>query len=228
MATMQPMSRIIPISALPWEERRVGLKRRILWEDPATQRQALIFRIEPSAQFACHRHLGDELIFVIEGAISDGILSEEFGTVSAGNMGYRPDGCVHALSTKHGATLLAILTGSSEPAIERGNAPPPEIFALHELSWVEAGPGVRQKRIWEDKAGERRAILAHFEPGATLPPHRHVGDELIFVIEGATADESGVVATGNMNYRPNGCVHSVTTQHGATVLAVVWGRIELV
>jgi anti-sigma factor ChrR (cupin superfamily) len=221
------MSRIISISALPWEERRAGLKRRSLWEDPATQRQALMFRIEPSAQFACHRHLGDELIFVIEGAISDGIISDEFGTVTAGNMGYRPDGCVHALSTQHGATLLAILTGSTEPATERGHAPPPEIFALHELPWVETGrPGVRQKRIWEDKAGERRAILAHFEPGATLPPHRHVGDELIFVIEGATADESGVVAAGNMNYRPNGCVHSVTTQHGATVLAVVWGRTE--
>ena len=227
MATMQPMSRIISISALPWEERRAGLKRRILWEDPATQRQVLMFRIEPSAQFACHRHLGDELIFVIEGAISDGIISDEFGTVTAGNMGYRPDGCVHALSTKHGATLLAIRTGSSEPATERGSAPPPEIFALHDLPWVETGrPGVRQKRIWEDKAGERRAILTHFEPGATLPPHRHVGDELIFVIEGATADESGVVTTGNMNYRPNGCVHSVTTQHGATVLAVVWGRTE--
>jgi len=221
------MSRIISISALPWEERRAGLKRRLLWEDPATQRQALMFRIEPSAQFACHRHLGDELIFVIEGAISDGIISDEFGTVTAGNMGYRPDGCVHALSTQHGATLLAILTGSSEPATERGNAPPPEIFALHDLPWVETGrPGVRQKRIWEDKAGERRAILTHFEPGATLPLHRHVGDELIFVIEGATADESGVVTTGNMNYRPNGCVHSVTTQHGATVLAVVWGRTE--
>jgi anti-sigma factor ChrR (cupin superfamily) len=62
--------------------------------------------------------------------------------------------------------------------------------------------------------------------GATLPPHRHVGDELIFLIEGANADESGVVATGNMNYRPNGCVHTVKTENGATVLAVVWGRTE--
>jgi anti-sigma factor ChrR (cupin superfamily) len=53
-----------------------------------------------------------------------------------------------------------------------------------------------------------------------------VGDELIFLIEGANSDESGVVATGQMNYRPNGCVHTVTTQHGATVLAVVWGRTE--
>jgi len=53
-----------------------------------------------------------------------------------------------------------------------------------------------------------------------------VGDELIFVIEGANADESGPVNTGNMNYRPNGCVHAVTTKNGATVLAVVWGRTE--
>src|SRR5499426_4050560 len=111
MATMQPMSRIISISDLPWEQRQAGSKRKLLWEDPATQRRALMFRIEPSAQFACHRHIGDELIFVIEGAISDGVISDEFGTVTAGNMGYRPDGCVHALSTKHGATLLAILTG---------------------------------------------------------------------------------------------------------------------
>jgi hypothetical protein len=34
------------------------------------------------------------------------------------------------------------------------------------------------------------------------------------------------VATGHMNYRPNGCVHTVTTQNGATVLAIVWGRTE--
>ena len=66
-------------------------------------------------------------------------------------MGYRPNGCVHALSTKNGATLLAILTGSTEPATERGNAPPPEIFALHDLPWVETGPDVRQKRIWEER-----------------------------------------------------------------------------
>ena len=100
------------------------------------------------------------------------------------------------------------------------------MFALSELPWIDTRPGVRQKRIWEDKASERRAILARFEPGATLPPHRHIGDELIFIIEGANADEAGPVTTGNMNYRPNGCVHTVTTKNGATVLAVVWGRTE--
>ena len=42
--------------------------------------------------------------------------------------------------------------------------------------------------------------------------------------EGANADESGPVTTGNMNYRPDGCVHTVMTTNGAPVLAVVWGR----
>jgi len=228
MATMHPMSRIISVSALPWEERQPGIKRKLLWEDPATRRRALMYRIEPSAQFPRHRHVGDALVFVIEGALSD-----ECGTITAGNMGYRPQGCIHTLATTHGATALCIITGSTEPATERGTAPPSEIVALHDLPWVDRGPGmwapgVRRKLIWEDTAGERVAFLARFEPGTTLPRHRHVGDELMFVIEGAAADESGVVTTGNMNYRPNGCVHTVTTQHGATVLAVVWGRMELI
>src|SRR5262245_48531117 len=219
--TNSPLSRIISISDIEWKERQPGVQGKSLWEDPATHRRALMTRLEPGAELARHRHVGDELVFVIEGAIAD-----DFGMVTAGNMGYRPNGCVHTVSSKNGATVLAILTGGVEPDAERGHAPPSEIFTLSELPWVEARAGVRQKRVWEDTAAERRAILARFEPGATLAPHRHVGDELIFMIEGANADESGPVATGNMNYRPNGCVHTVTTKNGATVLAVVWGRTE--
>jgi anti-sigma factor ChrR (cupin superfamily) len=178
-------------------------------------------RFAPGAQLPLHRHVGDELIFVIEGAVSD-----ESGTVTAGNVGYRPNGCVHTVTSTNGATVLAVLTGDIEPVAARERAPASAIVTLSDLPWIDARPGVRQKRIWEDKATERRALLARFEPGAALPLHRHVGDELIFLVEGANADESGIVATGNMNYRPNGCVHAVTTQHGATVLAVVWGHTE--
>jgi anti-sigma factor ChrR (cupin superfamily) len=221
MTTKTPLSEIISVSDLPWQERQPGVRTKTIWEHPGTKRRAVMTRIEPDAKLPLHRHVGDELVFVVEGAIAD-----EFGTVTTGNMGYRPNGCVHTVSTKNGATLLAILTGGVEPATERGGAPPSQILTLSDLPWIETRPGVRQKRIWEDTANERRAILARFEPGATLARHRHVGDELIFVIEGANADESGAVTTGNMNYRPNGCVHTVTTTNGATVLAVVWGRTE--
>jgi len=220
-ATKTPLSEIISISDLPWQERQPGVRAKSLWADPATKRQAVLSRIEAGAKLPLHRHVGDELLFVVEGALSD-----DFGTVTAGNMGFRPNGCVHTVSTANGATVLAILTGGVEPLSQRESGPASQIFTLCDLPWIDARPGVRQKRIWEDKAGERRAILTRFEPGATLPRHRHVGDELIFVIEGANADESGPVTTGNMNYRPNGCVHTVTTKNGVTMLAVVWGLTE--
>lgn len=219
--TNTPRSEIITLSDLPWQGRQPGVWTKTIWEHPETKRRAVMTRIEPDAKLPLHRHVGDELVFVIEGAISD-----EFGTVTAGNMGYRPDGCVHTVSTGNGATVLAFITGAVEPLTERRSGPPSQVFTLPDLPWVEARPGVRQKRIWEDKVNERHALLARFEPGASLPKHRHVGDELIFILEGANADESGVVATGNMSYRPNGCVHTVTTTHGATVLAVLWGHIE--
>src|SRR5215510_14178382 len=220
--TTTPRSQIITVSELGWQEFQPGLTFKVLWQDPPTKRRAQMTHFAPGAQLPLHRHVGDELVFVIEGAISD-----ESGTVTAGNMGYRPNGCVHTVSSKNGATVLAILTGGIESVTEKGaGSPPSQIFTLSDLPWVDTRPGVRQKRIWEDTAGARRAILARFEPGATLPAHRHVGDELIFLIEGANSDESGVVATGQMNYRPNGCVHTVTSQHGATALAVVWGRTE--
>ncbi len=220
-ATKSPLSEIISVSDLAWQERQPGVRMKSIWEHPDTKRRAVMTRLEPDAKLPLHRHVGDELVFVIEGAIAD-----EFGTVTAGNVGYRPNGCVHTVSAKNGATVLAIIAGGVEPLTQRDSGPPSQIVALSELPWIETRPGVRQKRIWEDKAGERRAILARFDPGATLARHRHVGDELIFVIEGANADESGPVNTGNMNYRPNGCVHTVTTKNGATVLAMVWGRTE--
>jgi anti-sigma factor ChrR (cupin superfamily) len=217
-----PRSQIIAVADVPWQERQPGLRQKSLWADPATNRRAVLSRVDAGADLPRHRHAGDELVFVIEGALSD-----DFGTVTAGNVGYRPDGCVHRISSRQGATVLAVITGGVEPvAAGTPGGPPSRIVTVSDLPWIDTRPGVRQKRIWDDPATERRAILARFEPGATLPPHRHVGDELIFIVEGANADESGPVITGNMNYRPNGCVHTVTTANGATVLAVVWGRTE--
>src|SRR5438093_2509353 len=138
--TKTPLSQIISLSDLAWQERQPGVRAKAIWEHPESRRKAVMTRIAPGAKLPLHRHVGDELVFVIEGALSD-----EFGTITAGNLGYRPNGCVHTLSTKHGATIRAILTGSTEPATERGTAPPAEIFALHDLPWVETGPGVRQK-----------------------------------------------------------------------------------
>src|SRR4029434_1178962 len=171
-------SQIIAVNEFAWQEFQPGIALKVLWQDPSTKRRAQMTRFAPGAQLPMHRHVGDELIFVIEGAISD-----ESGTVTAGNVGYRPNGCVHTVTSKNGATALAVLTGDIEPATDRAGAPRSAIVTLSDLAWIDARPGVRQKRIWEDKATERRALLARFEPGATLPPHRHVGHALMLPLE---------------------------------------------
>lgn len=217
-----PLSRIIPVGDIEWQELQPGIRMKNLWMDEDTKRRAIMTRIEPGAALPMHRHDGDELIFVLEGTLGD-----EFGTVTAGNMGYRPNGCVHTVSSPKGATVVAIVTGGIEPTTERGDAPPSQIFTVSDLEWAEARPGVRMKNIWQDPNAERRAVLARFEPGAVLPLHRHIGDELIFLIEGSNADEAGEVKTGNMSYRPNGCTHTVTTKNGATSLNILWGHAEM-
>jgi quercetin dioxygenase-like cupin family protein len=126
MATAKTLvSEIISVSDLAWQERQPGVRMKHLWEHPESRRRAVMTRIEPGATLPLHRHAGDELVFVIEGAIGD-----EFGTVTAGNVGYRPDGCVHTVSSTNGATVLAIITGGVEPATGRGDAPPSRIFNL--------------------------------------------------------------------------------------------------
>jgi len=151
--TTSARSQIIAVSDIGWQEYQPGISFKILWQDQTTKRRAQMTHFAPGAQLPLHRHVGDELIFVIEGAVSD-----ESGTVTAGNVGYRPDGCVHTVTTKNGATVLGVLTGDIEPATTRAGKPPSQIFTVSELPWIEARPGVRQKRIWEDKVTERRAL----------------------------------------------------------------------
>ncbi|MGE0827487.1 MAG: cupin domain-containing protein [Candidatus Binatia bacterium] len=106
-------------------------------------------------------------------------------------------------------------------------SPLSQLIAVQEREWQEMQPGVRMKQLWVDEGTKRRALISKIEPGAKLPLHRHVGDEFVFVIEGANADEAGEVTTGNLSYRPNGCTHTVTTKNGATALTFLWGRSEM-
>jgi anti-sigma factor ChrR (cupin superfamily) len=215
-------SQLIEVNQREWQQMRPGIQMKPLWSDEASGRRVQITRFEAGASLPMHRHDGDELLYVIEGALSD-----EAGTVTAGNAGYRPNGCVHSVKSVHGATVLAFISGSVAPATEIGAAPSSQIITLTELPWNSAMAGVQQKRVWEDKPSKRRAALVRFEPGAKLPAHRHVGDEFVFVIEGSNADETGELHVGNLSYRPYGCEHSVWTKNGATGFALVTGGVEM-
>src|SRR5512135_2806507 len=132
-----PASRIIAVTDIEWKQHETlpGIRQKALWADPATERRAMLSRFEPGARLPMHRHVGDEILYVIEGAIAD-----ESGTVSAGNMGYRPNGCAHSVSSKNGATVLAVVTGGVEPVKELGSAPRSAVFAVSEIPWRDTLP----------------------------------------------------------------------------------------
>ena len=104
-----------------------------------------------------------------------------------------------------------------------------------DIKWNDAMPdapigtihGVRMKVLWSDPPTKRTALMIRFEPGASPPMHRHVGDEILYVIEGSIEDDAGAVTAGNLGYRPNGCSHQVKSKNGATTLAFLWGGIEM-
>ena len=87
--------------------------------------------------------------------------------------------------------------------------------------WTQPRPGVHWKLLLED--GDRRTLLVRYDAGAVIPRHRHLGDEQIFVIEGSVSDDSGTCSAGNYARRPPGCVHTVTSERGALLLAVISG-----
>ena len=60
-----------------------------------------------------------------------------------------------------------------------------QIIEVAEVSWESMMPNIKAKILWTDTTTQRRAQLTRFEPGASLPMHRHVGDELLYVIEGS-------------------------------------------
>jgi len=65
-----------------------------------------------------------------------------------------------------------------------------------------------------------------YTPGATIARHQHLGDEQIYVLEGSITDDTGTCTAGNYARRPPGCVHTVRSDGGALVLAIMTGGTE--
>src|SRR5215467_13209601 len=123
-------------------------------------------------------------------------------------------------------TDQALTNTLEEGAMATETSNPSKIIEVAEIAWESITPTIKAKMLWSDPATKRRAQLTRFEPGAAVSMHRHVGDELLYVIEGSISDESGTVSAGSVGYRPNGCVHSVKSKNGATAFAVITGGVE--
>lgn len=94
-----------------------------------------------------------------------------------------------------------------------------EILENTATGWTSLRDGVSFRLLFQDTDSGYRVGLIRYEPGASVPLHRHVGDEHIYVLSGSQQDERGLYPAGSYIYNPEGSEHSLTSQTGCLVLA---------
>jgi quercetin dioxygenase-like cupin family protein len=80
--------------------------------------------------------------------------------------------------------------------------------------------GISIKILYEDKAKGEMTCLLKWEPGATLPMHKHPEIEQTFVLEGSFYDHDGICRAGEFVWRRVGSFHETRSDEGAIILAV--------
>ena len=98
--------------------------------------------------------------------------------------------------------------------------------------WVAAlGPGIELFHLTPGPSLSGAACgFVRVPAGAPFPEHRHLGDELVLVLQGAFATETGeLISAGREHRMPAGSAHSFTARPGPALvyLAVVREGIEI-
>lgn len=80
--------------------------------------------------------------------------------------------------------------------------------------------GIEIKVLYENKEAGEMTCLLKWQPGATLPFHKHPEIEQSFVLEGSFYDHDGICRAGEYVWRQPGSFHETHSDEGALLLAV--------
>lgn len=95
----------------------------------------------------------------------------------------------------------------------------PEVLQDTAIGWTPLRDGVIFRLLFQDPDSGYRAGLIRYKPGASVPLHRHAGDEHIYILSGSQQDEKGLYPAGSYIYNPEGSEHSIISQEGCLALA---------
>jgi anti-sigma factor ChrR (cupin superfamily) len=90
--------------------------------------------------------------------------------------------------------------------------------AWRELAFEHFRPGIRAHWLMRGGEGEPSVAILAYEPGASVPRHRHAGLETLIVLDGVQSDERGDYAAGTVILNRAGSEHSVWSDAGCVVL----------
>jgi len=108
------------------------------------------------------------------------------------------------------------LSGALEPTVGGSVYVQPQ-----EMDWKPSQfAGVDIKVLYEDKARGEMTCLLRWEPGTTLPFHKHPEIEQSYVLSGSFSDHDGICRAGEFVYRHPGSMHETHSAQGCVILAI--------
>ncbi len=198
---------VLDTSALDWMPSPMeGVERRMLdRRGEEVARATSIVRYRAGSRFGRHSHGGGEEILVLQGTFSD-----EQGDYPAGTYLRNPIGSRHAPFSELGCTILVKLQ-QMHPADQQQL-----VIDTTSAAWM---PGlVSGLEVLPLHAfGSEHVALVRWAPGTVFQPHRHLGGEEIFVLNGVFQDEHGTYPAGSWLRNPPGSVHRPWSEEGCTI-----------
>lgn len=91
------------------------------------------------------------------------------------------------------------------------------------VPWEPFRAGIEISRLYGDGNAGPAAALLRYQPGASVPWHRHTGYEHVLILQGAQTDLNGVHQAGTLVINPPGSRHTVLSEQGCLAL-VIWEK----
>ena len=170
-------------------------RKRLAREEAERGHATSIVKYDAGAQFSQHDHpLGEEIL------VLEGVFSDQTGDYPAGTYFRNPEGFIHAPFSENGCVILVKLhqfkTGDTRHACIDTSVEP----------W-QAGNGNLKVMPLHNYESESVALVK-WPAGERFQPHRHMGGEEIYVIEGELIDEYGHYPAGTWIRSPHMSQHN--------------------
>ena len=92
---------------------------------------------------------------------------------------------------------------------------------VNDMPWKPSQfEGIEIKVLYENKEAGELTCLLRWQPGTTLPFHKHPEIEQSYVISGSFSDHDGICRAGNYVWRQPGSMHETHSAEGCTILAI--------
>lgn len=133
--------------------------------------------------------------------------------------------------------LLAVIAQETRPTVKEETPIPmaspqtlSQMFSLRasEGEWQEIGAGMLVKTLFVDSSRGMMTSLVRMLPGTALPPHKHLGNEQFYVLEGDCHVHGAQLGPGDFHCAVAGSIHESTyTVDGTSFLLIAPTEYEI-